>query len=96
MSLQDVHEVGANVVQLGLGAIAGANAVERPPNENERLVEGVVKRAAHMAHRVSGIIARSSHRIEATNATAMTARTSLAAAEGAHRCRSPCKSDPCV
>jgi len=59
MSLQDVHEVGANVVQLGLGAIAGANAVERPPNEAECLVEGVVKRAAYMAHRVSGIIARS-------------------------------------
>jgi hypothetical protein len=66
-----IHEVDANVVQLGLGAIAGANAVERPPNEAECLVEGVVKRAAHMAQRDNSPIA---HRIEATNATAMTSQ----------------------
>ena len=44
---EDVDQIGAHVVQLGLGVVAGADTVERPLDEPESLFEGVMQRAGH-------------------------------------------------
>ena len=50
---EDVDEVGADVVQLSIGVVAGSDAVERSLDEFEALLKGVVKRAGHAFSRRS-------------------------------------------
>jgi hypothetical protein len=48
--LENVEQIGADVVQLDLGTFARPDAIERALDEAERLLKSVVKGAGHRRH----------------------------------------------